>query len=388
MSNVGFMNFCAKSGFDEGGSGWCDVLLDLELLVEVEFRAGPILAELRMAIGSMSQQRSVTPPNQFVLAEVAHLYYVKDFTQAQIAERMGVSRSNVSRILKDARKHGMVEIRIHSPLRTVPNLQQELVTRLGLRECLVLSDVDRDYQFFEATDTPKQVAELAARHLQESTIDGDIIGLGWGRSVYRVARSRFLREQRDVTIVQAMGSMGGSIAEFDGVATTAYMAGALGAGAHYLHAPMLVTDELVKSGLLRDPHIRKTLEVARRSNTIVSSVGMPTQQHGQYLTGYLNDADLEHIRDQGAVGDICGAYYALDGSPVPLEMDGRSIALSFEELRQIPNRIGVGSGAEKPEANVGAARSGLINVLITDENTAIKMLDVLNGQSMPPHRKI
>lgn len=327
----------------------------------------------------MSQQRGATPANQFVLAEVAHLYYVKDFTQAQIAQRMGVSRSNVSRILKDARKHGMVEIRIHSPLRTAPDLQQELVSRLGLSECLVLSEADRAFQFFEATDTPRQVAELAAGHLQEITTDGDIIGLGWGRSVYRVAHSRFLRQQRDVTIVQAMGSMGGSIAEFDGVSTTAYMADALGASAHYLHAPMLVTDAVVKAGLLRDPHIRKTLEVARRADTIVSSVGMPTHQHGQYLTGYLSDADMEHIRNKGAVGDICGAYFALDGSAVPLEMDERSVALSFEELRRIPNRIGVGSGPEKPVANVGAARSGLINTLITDESTAIKMLDVLNG---------
>ena len=56
------------------------------------------------------------------MAEAAQLYYASHFTQAQIAQRMGVSRSNVSRMLKEARAQGMIEIRIHPPLRTVLDL--------------------------------------------------------------------------------------------------------------------------------------------------------------------------------------------------------------------------------------------------------------------------
>jgi DNA-binding transcriptional regulator LsrR (DeoR family) len=110
----------------------------------------------------------------------------------------------------------------------------------------------------------------------------------------------------------------------------------------------------------------------------VSSIGTPTRDHGQYLTGYLDDSDLEHIRDRGAAGDVCGSYFGLDGSDVHLEMNERSIALGHDGLRKIPERIGVGSGPEKPAGNIGAARSGLINVLITDEETAGRMLDMLD----------
>lgn len=316
-----------------------------------------------------------------MLAEVAQLYYARDLTQAEIAQHMGVSRSNVSRMLKEARSQGMVEIRIHSPLRTAPRIQRELVSRLGLKECLVLAEMDRDSEVFETTETVQQVAELAARYLWENLDADSIVGLGWGRSVYRMVHSRFLRQRkREATVVQAMGSIGGSIAEFDGVATTARLASSLGAHAYYLHSPMLVADSMVRAGLLRDPHIRKSLEVARRADTVVSSVGTPTRDHGQYLAGYLSDADLEHISDQGAVGDICGSYFALDGSKVHLEMNDRSIALGYEELCAIPERIGVGSGPTKPAANIGAARAGLMNVLITDEVTAGQMLDIMNGE--------
>jgi deoxyribonucleoside regulator len=326
--------------------------------------------------------------DQFLLAEVAQLYYVRDFTQEQISRQIGTSRSNVSRMLKEAREQGMVEVRIHSPLRTVPDLQEQLVSRLGLRECLVLAALDRDSRVFEATDTVTQVAALAARYLQENILGSTTVGLGWGRSVHRVVHNRFFREKEDATVVQVMGSIGGSIPEFDGIATTARLAEVLGASAHYLHAPMLVTDSAVRAGLLRDPHISKTLEVAREAETIVSSVGTPGREHGQYLTGYLSDEDLEYIREQGGVGDICGAYFAFDGLLVPLEMNERSIAISSEEISYVPNRIGVSSGVEKPRANIGAARSGLVNVLITDEETAARMLEILDedDSSSAPER--
>jgi DNA-binding transcriptional regulator LsrR (DeoR family) len=309
---------------------------------------------------------------------VARLYYVKDLTQAEVAKQLGLSRSNVQRMLKEARDQGMVEIRIHSPLKTVPKVQRDLVSRLGLRDCLVLAKASQEPPMLEPEDVVNRVADLAAQYLRESLSDDSTVGLGWGRSVYRVAHSRFLTHDREVSVVQAMGSIGGSITEFDGVATTARVASALGASAYYLHSPMLVADSVVRSGLLRDPHISKTLEMAGKADTIVSSVGTPTLDHGQYVAGYLSEDDLEHIRGQGAVGDICGTYFAVDGSRVELEMNERSIAVGYDELLNTTTRMGVGSGPTKPIANIGAARSDLINVLVTDEETADEMLELMD----------
>jgi deoxyribonucleoside regulator len=164
-----------------------------------------------------ARRRIPLSEDHILLAEVAQLYYVRDLTQEQIAQRIGTSRSNISRMLKEARKQGMVEIKIHSPLRTVPGLQEELVSRLGLWECLVLAAPDRNSRIVEATDTVTQGAALAARYLQENIAEGTTVGLGWGRSVHRVVHNRFFREKRGVTVVQLMGSIGGSIPEFDGI---------------------------------------------------------------------------------------------------------------------------------------------------------------------------
>ncbi|MDX6381020.1 MAG: deoxyribonucleoside regulator [Rubrobacteraceae bacterium] len=316
-----------------------------------------------------------------LLAEVARLYYIEDLNQEQIAQRVGGSRSNVSRMLREARSRGLVEIRIRTPLTTVAHLQEELKTRMGLRGCLVLATEDQDLGTSEAVNTAVNMAALTARYIQENIADHSILGVGWSRTIYRSVNSGYFRKKRGVEVVQLLGSVGGNIPELDGISTAGRLAGALGATAHYLHAPVLVIDSTVRNGLLRDQNIRTTLEIARRADAMVVAVGPINRHHGQYVTGYLNDADLDYIRGNGAVGDVCGSYFSRDGSLIPLEMNERTVAVGFEDMRRIPHRIGVSWGVDRPLANVGAVRAGLLNVLITDEDAARRMVEILDSES-------
>ena len=48
-----------------------------------------------------------------LLAKVAYLYYERDHTQAQIAKELNIYRTTISRMLKQARQLGIVEIKIN-----------------------------------------------------------------------------------------------------------------------------------------------------------------------------------------------------------------------------------------------------------------------------------
>lgn len=316
-----------------------------------------------------------------LLGEVARLYYVKNFTQQHIADRIGVSRTNVSRMLREARERGLVEIKVHTPLNVADELQEELMTRLGLRECLVLASPQLGEDAAGLTDTRDRLSGLGASYLQEAIADRSTVGVSWSSTVYHVVSAQHLQEKDGVTAVQLMGSIGGSITELDGVSITGRLADVVGGKAHYLHAPMLVANAAACEALMQDPHVQKTLEVARSADTMVVSVGVINRNSGQYRTGYLSQEDLAYIRGQGAVGDICGSYFSREGSLVELEMNSRTIAIEFEEMKAIPDRIGVSGGPNKALPNIGAVRAGLLNVLITDENTAREMLDILDTES-------
>ena len=307
------------------------------------------------------------------LVDVAHLYYINDFTQDKIASRMGISRSKVSRMLTEAKARGLVEIRVRSSLITAPDLQERLISELGLKECLVLAAPD-------STDVAERVGALAGHYLQENIVDGSIVGVGWSSAVYSTVRSSSLEKKHDVTVAQLMGSVGDGIIELNGVYITGRLADSLNAHAHYIQAPMIVANATVRDGLTRDPYIQKALTVAQRADIMLVGIGAVNEDLGQYRAGYLEDADLEHIREQGAVGEVIGTYFSKQGDVVPLEINERIIGLDFEELRNIPVRVGVSWGIQKVFANIGAARSGLINVLVTDENAAKEILDVLNDE--------
>ena len=81
-----------------------------------------------------------------LLAEVAIPTYDQGFTQREVAERVGVSRSTVSRLLDEARRKGVVEIYINSPFRRSEELQAALCERFSLKEARVLASDSLRYE--------------------------------------------------------------------------------------------------------------------------------------------------------------------------------------------------------------------------------------------------
>lgn len=330
------------------------------------------------------RSRSDVPDHDelLALAEVAQQYYLEDLTQEQIARRRSVSRSNVSRMLKVARERGVVEIRVHHPLRTLPEMQDQLKGELGLHDCFVLAEPSGVSGGNAPRVIARQIGALGARYLQENLPEKCVIGVGWGTTVYQVVSSGYLQKNIGSAVVQLMGSVGGATPDIDGAQIASHLGSLLGSRVYYLHAPMVVTDAGVRRGLLRDQHIRKTFEMARQVDALIVSVGAVSEASGLFRAGYLNDADLDYIRGQGAVGDICGSYYKQDGTLCALELDERTVAAPPDVMRGALLRVGVGWGTAKALPSLGAIRAGLINVLITDEASAREMLWIIDREQL------
>ncbi|MGC4105383.1 MAG: sugar-binding transcriptional regulator [Thermomicrobiales bacterium] len=313
-----------------------------------------------------------------LLAEVADLYYLQDWTQSKLARHTGLSQSQISRMLREARDRGIVQIHVHRPLRTATSYERQVGEALGLADCRVLA-IDPAQGEPDPDATSAQVGALAAQYLQDRIADRMVIGVGWGSMVRATITSGILQGKRNVTVVQIQGGVGGASQDVDGARLTAELGRTLGATTHYLNAPMIVADPSIRIGLMRDPHIRRTIELGRTADVSIVGIGAISPQSGLYRAGYLNDDDLAYIERAGAVGDVCGHYFREDGSSCPLEIDDRILGLAREALQAIPIRVGVAYGTSKAASTIGAARSRLINILITDEPTARTMLDLLGS---------
>lgn len=71
----------------------------------------------------------------------------------------------------------------------------------------------------------------------------------------------------------------------------------------------------------------------------------------------------------GAVASVNTRFLDARGRPAG-ELDGRTIALSWEQLDAIPMVVAAAAGEEKAVAVIGALRSGVVDVLVVDDALA------------------
>ncbi|MCY4060859.1 MAG: hypothetical protein OXG53_00665 [Chloroflexi bacterium] len=94
-----------------------------------------------------------------------------------------------------------------------------------------------------------------------------------------------------------------------------------------------------------------------------------------YRSGYVSESDFAQLKASHAVGSIFGRFYDLNGRECDTEFRERAIALTFDDLRKIPERIALTMGAHRIQAILGLLYGELITTLVTDSDTAIAVLE-------------
>lgn len=324
----------------------------------------------------------MNPAHHELLAQVAYLYFDKGQDQNAIARRLRVSRSSVSRLLAQARKEGIVEIRIHYPLTLERTRADELCERFRLQEALVLSGKPR-----EGLDAKTGVARLAARYLQDHLAHGDTIALSRGSTLHAVVEQFNPLPRRDVRVVQLVGMLRINGADDDANLARA-LAQKIGAEYYNLTAPLFVENVATRLALLHEPSIAHVLDLARRAQLAFVGIGALDRQNSAIVRQkLLPPAQLQILRQGHVVSEICSQYFDAQGEIVSTELSQRTMALELDALRAIPRVVGVAVGAHKARAILAALRGSYINTLITDDETAALVLDYDAARGKPKKTK-
>lgn len=305
-----------------------------------------------------------------LLAEAATLYYRSRLEQEEIAQRLNVSRSTVSRMLQEALRTGIVEIRIRHSLPLHAELQRTLAGRFGLRDAMVLDTGGRKHD-----EHLPRVGRLAARYLDTSLGVGDVLAISWGTAVRAVADELQPRMPRDVEVVQMLGGAGSRNLQVDGTELARRMADLLGGHCRYLNVPLVVDDEATALALRRQREVRETLAAAAHADLAVVGIGALVPSVSSLLrAGYLTREEMDDLTAHGAVGDVCGHLFTGEGALVDVPLARRIVNVPHEALKTMPRVVGVAAGFDKAHAILGALRARLVSVLVTDDVTIERVL--------------
>jgi DNA-binding transcriptional regulator LsrR (DeoR family) len=301
------------------------------------------------------------------LLAVARLYYEDDLSQQQIADRLGVSRSTVSRLLQLAREQGIVHIEIRPPT-SASQLSAWLQGALKLRKAVVVSPPPRG-------SGPAILVGPALQEVEQLGLSaGDTLAISSGATVWEIVRGRRFPSLRGVRIVPALGGFDEVDVRFQTNEIARRVADASGAEVSFLHAPALPSANLYGS-LIDDPGIAARLALWNGLSAALVGIGAPPRER-EAAPGHILSA-LGELG--GAVGDVAGRHFDLEGAPVNRREEEHMLAVTRHQLREAGTVIGVAAGTVKAASIVGAARAGLIDVLVTDAPTASAALEVLSA---------
>lgn len=320
---------------------------------------------------TMSKQSKLLEREE-LLAEIAEMYYEGGNTQAQIAKAIGNTRSAISRMLTEARQKGIVEIHIHHPLRFDEQLGRKLIARFGLRSAHVLIGQNRD-----GINQNKRLGRAASTLFDNIFTRNQIIGVAWGTTVSAAIDSYEGKESANMRVVQLVGILGSTHHTYSGQALVERLARKVKGEGVYLYTPFIVDNKETAKVLLRDKSIQEAITLGKKCDVAILGIGSTQPEFcSLYQGGHISKADLDSLLEAGAVGDVAGHYYDIEGNLVDVEFQQRLMSITWDDLRNIPTRFAIAGHAMKAEAIIGAIRGRSVNALVTDRQTALKMLEL------------
>lgn len=308
-----------------------------------------------------------------LLYEVARLYYEDGYTQEEIAERLNFSRSRVQRLLEEARREGIVEVRLLSPVGTFPELEEELQARFALKKAIVVPAPTHSPYLLR-----RSIGRAAARYLESVLRDGDVLGIGWGRTTYEALNS--FRRNIAITIVPLIGAVGQVEVDFQVNELGHQLAKRIGGLFVPFYAPALVDSEEIARALFSDQSVRRVVELWDEVTVALVGMGDPRREGSIVPKFFLSDpASAAVLSREDVVGDILYHFLKGDGSLADAAFDRRVMSIPLEKLKRIPHVVGIAGSLEKREILEAVLRGGYINVLVTDYSVAEALLGKEGG---------
>src|SRR5882757_5015993 len=97
-----------------------------------------------------------------LMARICWYYFKEGRTQEEIAQRLGLTRKRINRILTEARASGFVQITIRSSVSACAGLETRLVETFGLRRAIVVPSPEPD------VDVRTMVGAAAGQYISDN----------------------------------------------------------------------------------------------------------------------------------------------------------------------------------------------------------------------------
>jgi DNA-binding transcriptional regulator LsrR (DeoR family) len=315
-----------------------------------------------------------------IMVQIAQMYYIEGNTQSMIAKELGLSRSSVCMILSDARDYGIVEINIKNPKKYNEALGAEIISKYSaLKQCYVVPTCINSINMLT-----KIVASQGTYIVEKELSSHSTIGVAWGATIYEFMRSfNNSSNLNDIHVVPLIGGTNRISSEFQLNEMVRNLAEKLQGVPSFIYAPAYAESVKDRELYMKSKSMQDLAEKWTKLDVAIVSVGSMPEYYDDNLlfdnkvlfNPFVIKTMFEQDADR-AVGDICGRRFNIKGQFLNNEHNQKLIAIDKESLAGIKKVICIAAGNHKVLSIIGALRTNVIDLLITDENTAKSVLEI------------
>ncbi len=296
-----------------------------------------------------------------LMTKAVWYYYIENYTQQNISHLLGVSRSKVISLLERARQAGVIQFSVQQDSSRRMEMERDLLSRYGLRDAFLVPGADT------LTDPNESIAQAAAMYILRRVSDNTYINMGYGDTTSRILRHLATSSQIPLNMVSLAGGMNYYLPNTNSNVFNVRL--------HLIPSPLLLSSATLRDSLRREPDVEQVFRMIPLSSMSVVGIGSMNDRATIVQNGILNNNDFTFLKMQGAVGDVLSHFLDKNGRVVAPDLEGRLMSTPMDQLRTLDNVIGAAGGPAKTEAILSVLRGGYLDVLITDENTAQRLLD-------------
>lgn len=303
-----------------------------------------------------------------LVVKVARLYHTHGRRQSDIATRLQVSQSRVSRLLAQAEETGIVRTVVTARPEIHSELEEQVEQRYGLNEVHVFDAVSADDAEFV-----RDLAHAMAAVLEQSQLRAPTIGFtSWSRTLRQMVAALQPLRTRTQRVVEMLGDLGPPDVQHAAARSTQLLAGLMDAEPVFLRTPGVVpTREIRELILSQDVYAREALSLLDDLDVALVGIGTcevyPPLRAGE---NYFTEEQLAEVRSQGAVGQVCLRFLDADGAAIDTPLDDLVVGITTDQLRSARRRWAVAGGPAKYLGIRAALRGGWVDSLVTDAATA------------------
>ncbi len=302
-------------------------------------------------------------------ARAAWMYYIAGKTQHEIAAGLGISRQVAQRLVALAAESGLVHVSIKHPIAECTALAEQMSQRFSLSLCQIVPS-----KGMGSVDINRMIAVAGADVMLKFICreEAQTIAVGSGRTLQAAVKElpEIIRPQHNcVSLIGAIAS-DGSCTRYD---VSLWVAEKTQSKYFILPAPLFADSPADRESWCNHRIYRMVTEKAAEANATFIGIGQIGYQCPLHADGFITTEEVNYLVSSHVVGEILGHYFNAEGIRIPSKLDARltSVAMKPQPEKAV---IALAGGQEKFQAIKSALRGRWINGLVTDEDTANRLL--------------